>query len=96
MIYFTEDNRTQRCLQDKIPCLDKQAQLLSSLCDKTRSPLSGLAKAGKGWPVIMYNPSHPEEQLEGCAGHAEFAGTSCRIQVMEREHGAEPSEPDSA
>lgn len=48
-----------------------------------------------GHNVFKYNPSHPEEQLEGCAEHAEFTGTSCRIQVMEREHGAEPSEPDS-
>lgn len=49
-----------------------------------------------GHNVFKYNPSHPEEQREGCAKHAEFTGTSCRIQVMEREHRAEPTEPDSA
>lgn len=27
--------------------------------------------------------------------HAQFTGTCCRIQVMEREHEAKASEPDS-
>lgn len=38
---------------------------------------------------------HTKEQWEDCETYAQFTGTCCRIRVMEREHEAKTSEPDS-